>query len=694
MVKRILGLLAVLAIPAGASAESWHVGKTVGFAGLYRPGRWVPVVLHVQMREAKHPLDAAITFSSQQDSMNRMTVTRHRAIEPNDPIRIPVCMKLAFPPSDLRVQIADRRSGRVRDNRSFALDNTAGGSGLRAVPEHITFVGVCGSSSAGLAGLQDHAVGSGGRRMVVARCMAGDLPWDWTGYDALDVLVLHEADFRRGVNDYQQAAIAEWVRRGGRLVLLAAARPLPSDGPIAELIPATFGAARAVRTPTGALLAAMGLAANAIGAETARVSVRPTALNDPSGRWRQDNFSAGPVAIWGPAGLGHVTVAPLAATDLIRPDGEASPPLAKGAAQLGPFWLNLLNRGLPVLRWYQWSDRAQAPVQLLTPWQTTSDSSADARRRADNAVVGHLLEIPELRPLSIWWIIGLLAALAVVVGPLDFFLLKLIDRQPWTWLTTGAVVVVFTAGAWIGVERIRGGALQTRVVSVCDAADANATVYVTRYTGIFAPSSKEYRIEGAPPGSWWSGLAPAQAPDVYYNESDWGARRLYFTQGDTGNLPRPVPINIWSMQCLIDESHAPPRELGFSARIRRLADGSYEAEVINLTDRPITHAVARVGDGMYLDVGRVEATSSRTVQGRLGHAPIHNGYYASAIPLSKAFGATASAGRSRVIRRALSDSRGVVEVQFAGAPLPFDVEGGVGTVDHVKLARLLVDIEE
>ena len=87
---------------------------------------------------------------------------------------------------------------------------------------------------------------------------------------------------------------------------------------------------------------------------------------------------------------------------------------------------------------------------------------------AANQVMNYLFELRQMQPLSIWWIILTLATLAVLLGPVDYWVLKRLDKQPFTWLTSAAWIAVFTAGAYYGVQWLRAGAMELRAVTVVD----------------------------------------------------------------------------------------------------------------------------------------------------------------------------------------------------------------------------------
>jgi hypothetical protein len=88
--------------------------------------------------------------------------------------------------------------------------------------------------------------------------------------------------------------------------------------------------------------------------------------------------------------------------------------------------------------------------------------------------------------LSIWWVIFLLTTLAILLGPLDYKLLKRKGRLPLTWLTCTFWIALFTVGAYYGVQALRGGDMELRVVSVLDGIENTDHTWSTDYCGLFA----------------------------------------------------------------------------------------------------------------------------------------------------------------------------------------------------------------
>ena len=61
-----------------------------------------------------------------------------------------------------------------------------------------------------------------------------------------------------------------------------------------------------------------------------------------------------------------------------------------------------------------------------------------------------LSDIPGASPLPLSWLILFSGLYLLAIGPLDFFVLRWLGREPWTWVTFPLTVVVFSAAALVG----------------------------------------------------------------------------------------------------------------------------------------------------------------------------------------------------------------------------------------------------
>jgi hypothetical protein len=317
---------------------------------------------------------------------------------------------------------------------------------------------------------------------------------------------------------------------------------------------------------------------------------------------------------------------------------------------------------------------------------------------ANNAVMEFLYQ--GIRPLSIWWVILLLITLAVLLGPLDYKLLKRIDRLPLTWLTCAFWIVLFTVGAYYGVQALRAGDMELRVVSVTDGIKDSSHAWSTNYCGLFAPYSADYRLENLQQNQWWSGIAPAQQA-IYQQGSQVGGRRIYCFQHDGGNLPYSIPINIWDVQCLLSESAV--QKLPFDAEVHFQGD-EIDINIINESKSPILRGRVLLSNNRGITFDSVPAGQNRRFSSRSHRMGIwddygsqrYNEYYSrrggSYVNFKKedAFFAQGCLQRTQAISAYLARGAAVVCVEYDQAPISFGLKNRSYKRNHIQLARLVV----
>jgi hypothetical protein len=319
---------------------------------------------------------------------------------------------------------------------------------------------------------------------------------------------------------------------------------------------------------------------------------------------------------------------------------------------------------------------------------------------ASNQVMEYLYNVSEMRPLSIWWVIFLLVTLAVLLGPVDYKILKIKDRLPLTWLTCTFWIILFTVGAYYGVQALRGGKMQFRMVSVLDGIEDSNQIWSTNYCGMFAPRSADYEIEGLNDNQWWSGIAPTQSQINVYNR-ELGSRKIYCYQHEGGNLPYSLPINIWTIQCLLNES--PLNQLPFDARIER-KDNEVVLNIDNESDAPILGGYVIFANNHGIHFDSIPANTNKQFRSQLRTMKLwgdsnfekyqyyynpgqrHSGRFKN----EDAFFAQGSLQRTQAISAYLANGAAVVCVYYDKAPVSFTIKNRSCKYDHIQLARLVV----
>ena len=725
----IMGVL--LCSSAALGGDVFDIDLFLGWGGCYRPMTWMPVEVGVTSR-LEEPFEGVLTVSSKQDGLTTLTVG-HRFVVTNDlRFETPLATKVAFAADKCVVQIADTRGRLQYELAKEIWGNNPQEQLLTAVREQDLLIGHVGGWRLGLTALGKETrcvAGYETGKVYVENKVPRMVPWDWTGFAALDVLVLYDPDWNE-LRTEQCEAIADWVHNGGRLLVVLGGHPLPEGNPIAEMLPFVIGPAKAVELSRGTL--------SRVGIETQageRCSCWP--LSEKAGYVGDAVVKAADgTAVWGLSEVGFGCVAVLG----------VDPANVSGMAKEGDrdFWISQLRSVLDELPEEEPRPRkvykgmpGMMPGMMGAGFMKRPGSSRwtdcrtiEAKGSGDedeedqyygqgyevgraglglNRVLEHLLTIPQLRPLSIWWVILLLGMLAVLLGPVDYILLKRMDRQPLTWLTSSVCIAVFTLGAYFGVHLLRSGKMQLRSVSVVDfveAGDGGFCGWSTTYSGIFAPKTRAYELDGLEEHQWWSAIAPTE-------ETLWGyrhetaSRQLYCLQHDGGNLPHSVPINIWSMQCLLTECRVAsvpikaevvrePNEV--YVRIENMSDGEMEGGYVRFAG----NQVARFGPvgARGVEEFRVALSKAGDWGKRLGTRG-EDYYYShgrqrpsSTFQGDTAFFATGTLGRTKGIERYLAKGAAVVCVKYRPDEGLFTVRKHACDVNHIQLVRLVVFPEQ
>jgi hypothetical protein len=351
------------------------------------------------------------------------------------------------------------------------------------------------------------------------------------------------------------------------------------------------------------------------------------------------------------------------------------------------------------------SNQISRTIQSASDAETETNKPGNRNRfeigwaqAANNAVMEFLYQ--GIRPLSIWWVILLLITLAVLLGPIDYKLLKRMDRLPLTWLTCAFWIILFTVGAYYGVQALRAGDMELRVVSVLDGIENSDHAWSTDYCGLFAPTSDEYQLENLQPNQWWSGIAPTQE-SIWQQNTEVGGRRIYCFQHDGGNLPYSIPVNIWDVQCLLNESSL--QKVPFDAEVQCRGD-EIVIDIVNESKAPILIGRVLLSNNRGITFGDVPAGQSRQFRSRSHRMGIwddysterYSEYYSrrgsSPINFKKedAFFAQGCLQRTQTMSAYLASGAAVVSVEYDQAPISFGLKDRTYKRNHIQLARLVV----
>jgi len=705
MLRAWLFLLAFPALVIGATTEKdddpFNVDFFCGWGGYYRPMEWTPVEIGISSTLTE-PFAGVITVSAQQDGLNTMNVNYEFVLTPDIPLHLPLVTKFAFTADKCSVRLVDEDRGRTLWSQEYDLWGTNLNTGLvTVVYENDLLIGLVGNGTFGLLRLPKQSKSmsvKGQGEVYVGNKLPRMVPWDWTGFVSLDVLVLSDPDWNL-FNTQQLNAIAQWISNGGKLLLVPGSNPLASTNPIAKLLPLELRDVKQITVPPESLTK-LGLIGGQPETVTGWSLVPKSGANFYEVEANDDGECLFATGYVGFGRVGILAFDPATMSDIQRDKS-------------GSFWVYCIREILEdtdSLPFGTSAGRLQSN-QISRTIQSVRDTGLesgrpDNRRRyeigwaqaANNAVMEFLYQ--QIRPLSIWWVILLLITLAVLLGPVDYKLLKRIDRLPFTWLTCAFWIILFTVGAYYGVQAIRAGDMELRVVSVLDGIKNSNNVWSTQFCGLFAPYSDDYKLEGLQENQWWSGIAPSQET-IWQQNNQIGGRRIYCFQHDGGNLPYSIPINIWDVQCLLNESNV--QKMPFDAEVRLLGE-EVEINIVNESEAPIKKGRVLLSNNRGITFDTVPAGQSRSFSSQTHRMGLwdeygsdrYNQYYSRrgrtniGFKNEDAFFAQGCLQRTQTMSAYLADGAAIVSVEYDQAPISFGLKARTYKRNHLQLARLVV----
>ena len=222
-----------------------------------------------------------------------------------------------------------------------------------------------------------------------------------------------------------------------------------------------------------------------------------------------------------------------------------------------------------------------------------------------------LEQFGDQRPIRLVWIVVFIVSYVVVIGPVDYLVLKRLNRLEWTWFTFTAAVIVFSGIAYFGSVAIRGKQLSTRQIVLVDIDPASGWRTTTSYLGIHSPRNVELGFLGVSPDTSLSPLGHVETP------GPTGA----FGQDDTAHLQRDevdalgALVRIWTPMSFEFKTASKDRPGKAAASITgRTLDLSFK----NPFDQPLQDLLA-VSDQHVFTLGSIAPGEERRwtqVQGR------------------------------------------------------------------------------
>jgi hypothetical protein len=345
-------------------------------------------------------------------------------------------------------------------------------------------------------------------REVVLFDLLGDLlPEKSREFESIDVIVLNDTDTSQ-LTPQQKAALDDWVSKGGHLII--------GGGPGLE------------KTISG-------ISENLINFTVSRTIEINDLTNLEKFADNQDILLSGPFTF--------AQIVPTGGTPLIQEEGIQI--LTQWEYGHGMISVSALD--LATSPFNAWSGTTNFWINLLSSdlqyptWMPRDISLRQMRANSMSYPLSNLpsLDIPSVRALGI-----LLILYIVVIGPVNFLLLKLKNKLHLAWVTIPALTVLFALGAFGLAYSLRGNDIMINKLSIIDLT-RTGRANIDSYVGIFSPSQSAYEIEIA--GDHL--LSPSYSG--YYDP--WSSSSFSVSGNTTFLQDNPsrvlgLSVNQWSMQ--------------------------------------------------------------------------------------------------------------------------------------------------
>jgi hypothetical protein len=545
--------IAVRSAPATQAPDVRIESVEIGFAGTYKVGHWMPVWITVG--GAVDPAEVRVELETVDGDGVQVTYRDDRTLwwdsTENGQRRLLQYVKTGRTRAPLTVRILS--GGRVVAERGFSAGELP--APQRSTQQLILVLGPSiGEQEAIRRRLRDQA-----DQVTIARVeTVSDLPRRWQGYEGVNTVIAatSETSVLESMDAEQFDAFQRWLSLGGRLVFCVGQRGaevLAAGSRLAALAPGELAEVSAQRTTTGLedFASATERLDSAGGQRIRRFAMPMTVLTDVRGVVESSEIGgpAGqvPTIVRHPYGLGQVVF--LAFDPDLAPFDrwQGRPGLVARVLQSG-----YARRG-------QMDEESE--LRQMTHWGY--DDLIGQFRAALDQFAGVIR-------VDFSWVVGLIVIYVLLIGPVDYYLLKRFQRWHWTWLTFPLLVVGFCLLAVLLSLTTSGDRVHINHLDLVDVDVERSLVQGTSWLHLYSPASEAFnmRLQTTPAlpeqatgtnDQWftWQGL-----PGDGLGGLNTRATEAFFTQGylirqfdDPGGRSRTemagVPIQVSSSKALM-----------------------------------------------------------------------------------------------------------------------------------------------
>ncbi len=463
-----------------ASGAPTFIGLGVGFAGRYKVGVWSPVKLTLRGGDASQTGSVRVTVLDDEGVPSRFTA-------PGGPCRVEagrdtsVRLYVRFGRATGSLLAEFLLGDEIVARRVFEQDDRCDGDCqfAPALETNQPLLLLIGSPAMGIAeAIGGREYSPDGKPVVVALPAIEELPPAWYGYEGVDMVIVSTSRGTIGEtlprDDPRIEALDTWVHLGGKLLLCAgsqAERIARPESPWSRFLPGRLKAMVGLHQ-TGQL-------------ETYAGSTIPVPLG-----------VAGPDELRVPQLVDVEGVVELCEADL--------PLLVRSARGFGEAAFLATDLDQPPL--LSWKGRRPLIRRLLDQPAATCEESPRSRPMMHQGFLDtagqlrkSLNRFDGIQPTPFWLVVAMLSAYVVLIGPLDYYLLRHVARRMvLTWVTFPLMIAAVSATAYFLAWDLKGAQVRLHQVDVVDVDAAAGLLRGTSWAELFSPRADAYNLAAQP----------------------------------------------------------------------------------------------------------------------------------------------------------------------------------------------------
>jgi hypothetical protein len=283
----------------------------------------------------------------------------------------------------------------------------------------------------------------------------------------------------------------------------------------------------------------------------------------------------------------------------------------------------------------------------------------------DSQIVSAVMNLPSLALPPIGGLIVLLFGYIVLVGPVNYLVLKRLDRREWAWVTVPALIAVFAVGSFAIGGLLRGSDVIVHEVGIVRGAPGSTAATITSYLGVFSPARATYQVRV--PGD--ALLAAPINGDVF---GTGAATALDVVQGNPSHV-RDLDVGFGSIRTIRAEASATGPTV--SADLH-LVGGRLQGTVTNGSAMRLEAAALVVG-GSAARLGDIEPGATVSVDMAVATNAMNWNSMSERIfgPMNWEGGSLDEAGQRTLVRRSVIDQ--ISYDPWTGFPNAISPEGAM-----------------